>query len=65
MLFDLLNVSVNGFVACERERPEGDTWGAIHNLFDEDYSDYAPIDKLEHDFPRGGISYIIEAQYKL
>lgn len=36
----------------------------VHNLFDKEYVDPAPMGKLENDFPREGISYMLEAQYK-
>ncbi len=36
----------------------------VHNLFDKEYVDPAPMGTLENDFPREGVSYRFEALYK-
>lgn len=38
--------------------------GTVHNLFDKRYADPAPPNTVENDFPREGISLMLEALYQ-
>ena len=38
--------------------------GSVHNLFDKEYFDPAPVNTVTSDFPKEGISFMAEASYR-
>jgi len=44
--------------------PNFEVRGTVHNLFDKRYTDPAPPNTVENDFPREGLSLMFEALYK-